>query len=62
MGLTNWLVSRPRPNEILDYVIIQNPHERLEARIALSRKETEDLHDGEKEKRIRDAIAKAEKW
>jgi hypothetical protein len=62
MGLAkDWSVVQPRRGGLRGTVWIQNVREVLNAEVALSVTECEDLDDAEKEQRIKDAIAKAKK-
>jgi len=62
MGLAKqWHVVEPVPGDLRNGIWIQNKEEGLDARFALSPAESDDLGDEEKQRRIRDAIANANK-
>jgi hypothetical protein len=56
-----WHVVEPLPGDLRDIIWIQNTKEGLDAHYGLSPRESDDLGDEEKQRRIRDAIANAKK-
>jgi hypothetical protein len=62
MGLAKqWHVVEPVPGDLRDIIWIQNAEEGLDAYFSLSPRESDNLGDEEKQRRIRAAIANAKK-